>query len=70
MILVINCLVCKYFRFYKFVGNLYYFNEDKKRYSWYESHAACTTMFLTPGTTGHSGNLASLETTAEFNFIV
>ena len=67
---VINNLIYIFFRFYKFSGNLYYFNEDNKDYSWYESHAACTTMFLTPDTTGHSGNLASIQTRAEFDFIV
>ena len=67
---VINHLIFIFFRFYKFSGNLYYFNEDNKDYSWYESHAACTTMFLTPDTNGHSGNLASIQTRAEFDFIV
>ena len=53
------------FRFYKFGGNLYYFNEDNRVYSWLEANAACTTMFP-----GQSGDLASFQTRAEFDFLV
>jgi hypothetical protein len=54
-------------RFYKHNGDLYYFETDKKKYTWLEGHARCTTMFL--GYSVQPTNLASFHTKEEFDFI-